>query len=248
MALAVNNARWGALNRCVCHVDINHFHDAFLADDGSCALGNCPARGITFSGPAAWWTDFPLPPVHHAAGAGFMRGITMTLAVSELAPVLDPCCGSRMMWFDRADPRCLFGDVRSESITVTDRSHGNVNGTRTLNVEPDTMMDFRALPFADASFRLVVFDPPHLVRAGKRSWLAAKYGRLETHWRDDLRKGFAECFRVLKPEGVLIFKWSEVQIPVRDVLALTPQRPLFGHASGKRSGTHWLCFLKGAAQ
>jgi len=23
--------------------------------------------------------------------------------------VLDPCCGSRMMWFDTQDQRCLFG-------------------------------------------------------------------------------------------------------------------------------------------
>jgi len=176
-----------------------------------------------------------------------MRGYVM-LNMPEIAPVLDPCCGSRMMWFDRTDPRCLFGDIRSESITVTDRSHGNANGTRTLNIEPDTMMDFREMPFADASFRLVVFDPPHLIRAGKQSWLAAKYGRLGNDWRADLQQGFSECFRVLKPEGVLIFKWSEIQIPVRDVLALTPQRPLFGHASGKRSGTHWLCFLKETAQ
>ena len=29
--------------------------------------------------------------------------------------VLDPCCGSRMMWFDKQDPRILFGDQRTES-------------------------------------------------------------------------------------------------------------------------------------
>ena len=44
--------------------------------------------------------------------------------------VLDPCCGSRMMWFDKADPRAIFGDQRSETITVTDRSHRE-DGTRT---------------------------------------------------------------------------------------------------------------------
>ena len=44
--------------------------------------------------------------------------------------VLDPCCGSRMMWFDRAHPDVVFGDKRSETITVTDRSHGNASGQR----------------------------------------------------------------------------------------------------------------------
>jgi hypothetical protein len=27
-------------------------------------------------------------------------------------------------------------------------------------------------------------------------------------------------------------------------LELTPERPLFGHKSGKLSKTHWVCFLK----
>ena len=148
-----------------------------------------------------------------------------------------------MMWFDQQDQRCLFGDRRNESLVVTDRTH-RADGTRALSIHPDVRMDFRQLPFMDASFALVVFDPPHLVRAGPRSWLAAKYGRLGADWRDDLRLGFAECFRVLRPEGVLIFKWSEVQIPTRDVLALTPEQPLFGHPSGKRAGTHWITFMK----
>lgn len=161
-----------------------------------------------------------------------------------MADILDPCCGSRMMWFDRQDPRAIFGDIRSETVTVTDRSHRE-DGTRTLTVAPDQVMDFRALPFDDGRFRLVVFDPPHLNRAGPRSWLRAKYGALDVAtWQDDLRQGFAECFRVLEASGVLIFKWAETQIPVSQVLALTDHKPLFGHQSGKRSGTHWITFMK----
>ena len=45
------------------------------------------------------------------------------------------------------------------------------------------------------------------------------------------------------PGGVLIFKWSEVQVPLRDVLALTPERPLFGHPTGGRGSTHWVTFM-----
>ncbi|KQY83730.1 class I SAM-dependent methyltransferase [Pelomonas sp. Root1444] len=163
------------------------------------------------------------------------------------AVVLDPCCGSRMMWFDRQNPAAVFGDRRSETITVTDRSHGNASGTRTIEIAPDTLLDFRALPYPDGSFKLVAFDPPHLVRAGPKSWLAAKYGKLGEDWRDDLRRGLAECLRVLEPHGVLVFKWNETQVKLSEVLALTPLRPLFGNTSGKKAGTHWLVFMKGAA-
>ena len=158
--------------------------------------------------------------------------------------VLDPCCGSRMMWLDKLDTRAIFGDQREETITVTDNSRGNASGTRTLQIEPDTLMDFRALPFADGQFRLVAFDPPHLIHAGPRSWLAAKYGKLGNDWRDDLRQGFAECFRVLASEGVLIFKWNETQVKLREVLVLTPEKPLFGQVSGRKGMTHWLVFVK----
>lgn len=161
--------------------------------------------------------------------------------------VLDVCCGGRMMWFDKRDSRAIFGDRRSETITVTDRSHGRQDGQRMLRIEPDAVMDFRALPFPDESFRLVAFDPPHVVRAGPRSWLAAKYGKLGADWRDDLRQGFAECFRVLQPGGVLVFKWNETQVRVGEVLALTPEKPLFGQVSGRGGLTHWLVFMRGEA-
>ncbi|PRA13299.1 SAM-dependent methyltransferase [Arthrobacter sp. MYb211] len=155
-------------------------------------------------------------------------------------PVLDPASGSRMFYFDPADSRVLFGDIRSEEHVLCDG--------RALSITPDVYMDFRELPFPDESFRVVVFDPPHLVKAGPKSWQAAKYGRLNVEtWREDLTAGFTECFRVLKPEGVLIFKWNETQIKVREILALTDQKPLIGHMSGKAMKTHWLTFMKGIA-
>lgn len=164
-----------------------------------------------------------------------------------MKPVLDACCGSRMMWFNKADPRAIFGDQRSETLTVTDRTHRS-DGTRTLRIEPDTLMDFRAIPFADNSFKLVAFDPPHLERAGPKSWLAAKYGKLSLDWRNDLTVGFAECFRVLEPHGVLVFKWNETQVKLAEVLKLTPHAPLFGQVSGRSGMTHWLVFMKPAVE
>jgi SAM-dependent methyltransferase len=151
-----------------------------------------------------------------------------------------------MMWFDKNHPGVVFGDCRSETLAVTDRSH-RADGVRVLEIRPDQVMDFRKMPFADDSFRLVAFDPPHLVRAGRKSWMAGKYGKLGRDWRDDLRAGFAECFRVLQPGGVLVFKWNETQVKVSEVLALTPERPLFGQVSGRGHMTHWLVFMKGIA-
>ena len=155
----------------------------------------------------------------------------------SLPPVLDPASGSRMFYFDREDERVLFGDIRSEQHVLCDG--------RALNINPDAMTDFRDLPFPDESFSVVIFDPPHLVNAGPKSWLAAKYGKLNREtWREDLTAGFSECFRVLKPNGVLIFKWADVQMPVSQILALTPEKPLVGHKSGKAAKTHWITFMK----
>ncbi|MEE5060481.1 class I SAM-dependent methyltransferase [Pseudomonas alliivorans] len=156
--------------------------------------------------------------------------------MTTAAKILDPCCGSRMFWFDKSNQQVLFGDIRDEEHLLCDG--------RVLKVEPNVIMDFRSLPFEDGAFKLVVFDPPHLTRAGVDSWMRAKYGVLTSDWRDDISKGFAECFRVLATDGVLIFKWAETQVLVSELLALTDQKPLFGHKSGKREKTHWITFMK----
>lgn len=157
-------------------------------------------------------------------------------------PVLDPCCGSRMFWFDREDDRAVFGDIRQEVHELKDKSSSG--GSRRLVIEPDQIMDFRSLPFPDDTFHLVVFDPPHLVGNGKTGWLAKKYGKLGVHWRDDLSAGFRECFRVLRPNGVLIFKWNEHEIRVSEILPLAPESPLFGNRCGKTAKSHWIVFMK----
>jgi SAM-dependent methyltransferase len=149
--------------------------------------------------------------------------------------VLDACCGSRMFWFDKTDHRALFLDKRREVCT-------DPRG-REVVIDPDVLGDFANLPFDDATFSLVVFDPPHTFN-GANSAMAQKYGRLEPGWREQITAGFAECFRVLRDGGTLVFKWNEHRVPVKTVLAMTPEKPLFGHRSGSAAKTHWLVFMK----
>lgn len=159
-----------------------------------------------------------------------------------MGQVIDVCCGSRMFWFDRSDERTTYVDKRRELHQLKDSS--SAGGYRQLIIEPDVQADFTSLPFDDCSFQLCVFDPPHLVRNGKTGWLAKKYGKLEGDWREDLKAGFAECFRILKPGGTLIFKWNEFEVPVSQILALTPARPLVGNRCGKQQKSHWIVFMK----
>lgn len=161
---------------------------------------------------------------------------------TQTPSVLDVACGSRMFWFDRSDPRAVFVDRRVESHVLPDVS--SAGGSRTLVISPDIQADFTSLPFKSDHFSQVVFDPPHFQRNGSRSWVGLKYGTLSNGWQDMIRRGFAECFRVLAPGGTLVFKWCEDEIPVSRILALAPDRPLFGNKSGKNSKTHWLSFLK----
>ncbi|HCR1927245.1 TPA: class I SAM-dependent methyltransferase [Enterobacter roggenkampii] len=159
--------------------------------------------------------------------------------MTDTATILDMCCGSRMFWFDKKDPRAVFSDIRNEQHKLCDG--------RSLVISPDVVADFRALPFAAAKFSVVVFDPPHLERVGPNGWQGKKYGKLNAGtWRDDLRAGFLEAFRVLRPHGVLIFKWSEVQIPVSQILALTTEKPAVWQRTGKNDKTHWISFVKSA--
>ncbi|MDR2902125.1 MAG: hypothetical protein LBU87_03360 [Lactobacillales bacterium] len=95
--------------------------------------------------------------------------------------IIDVCCGSKMFYFNKKDPRVLFQDKRELTTTLCDG--------RTLKIDPDYIGDFRQMDFANESFNLVVFDPPHLLKAGENSWLVKKYGKLGENWKDDLKKG-----------------------------------------------------------
>ncbi len=154
--------------------------------------------------------------------------------------ILDPCCGGRQFWFDKKSPHVLFANIR----VMQPKPVGKGKNIRIRSCLPDKIMDFRNMDLPDESFKMVVFDPPHLF-LGKNSFMAQSYGSLNKEtWKEDLQKGFSECFRVLIKGGFLIFKWNECDVPLKEILKLTDYKPLFGHKSGKAQKTHWVCFLK----
>lgn len=166
------------------------------------------------------------------------------MAIEERKKILDATCGSRSIWFNKQHPATVYMDKRRELETRIWKS-GDGLSERTLRVDPDVIADFTSIPFASNTFYLVIFDPPHLRHAGETSWLVKKYVKLDDHWPQMIRDGFNECMRVLRPNGVLIFKWSEIQIPAEEVWRAIGCKPLFGHHSGKNSKTFWACFMKG---
>lgn len=157
--------------------------------------------------------------------------------------ILDACCGGRTFWFNKHHPNAVYVDKREmEKRTIWTSKDGAK--TREFEVHPDIIADFTKLPFDDETFWHVVFDPPHLMRVGDTSWTAAKYGKLDGGWREMFKNGFRELMRVLKPYGTLVFKWNERDIPVREILELFGQEPLYGQRTSCNGMTIWLVFMK----
>ena len=90
--------------------------------------------------------------------------------IADGKPILDACCGSRMFWFDKDNPNVEFMDIRDEECTLSDG--------QLCIVHPNTIGDFTNMPFPDNSFKMVVFDPPHLAWDGKVANLYKRFGKL----------------------------------------------------------------------
>jgi SAM-dependent methyltransferase len=153
----------------------------------------------------------------------------------DIKLILDVCCGGRMFYYQKHSPSVLYCDKRKEELVLCDG--------RKFSVNPDCFDDFTKLSFPDKTFFHVVFDPPHLRILGDTSYMAKKYGKLDSDWKTTIRKGFDECWRVLRPNGTLVFKWSENQISVNEVLKVIRKLPLYGDIRGK---TRWMVFFKEA--
>lgn len=151
--------------------------------------------------------------------------------------IIDVCCGAKHFWFNKENPLVEFCDKRyAEDIELCNGQH--------ISIKPSTICDFKNLPFEDNTYSLVVFDPPHLIDKTETAWLVKKYGTLPKEWREELKRGFLECWRVLKPNGTLIFKWNETEVPTSEIIKLFGIKPILGHKSGKRMNTNWLVYFK----
>ena len=152
--------------------------------------------------------------------------------------ILDVCCWGRTFRWDKENPLAEYMDIRREEAWF-------IPARPNFCVDPDFVADFRNIPRPDNSYKLVVFDPPHLKSAGEKSRLRGKYGKLtKESWTDDLKQWFRECMRVLEPYGTLVFKWNENQVKLHEVLRAIDYTPLFGTRSGRNGATIWLVFMK----
>lgn len=158
--------------------------------------------------------------------------------------ILDPMCGGRMMWRDKHDPDCRFTDFRRGNFVLCDG--------RKFSVSPDKIVDLMKIdlekyPNIETRDRpnLILFDPPHLRKAGRNSWLAKKYGVLPEDWRSFISRAFDVCWAYLNVRGTIVAKWNTTQIPLNDFLSCLSQPPRFGDIRPYGKGkTHWIVFYK----
>lgn len=160
--------------------------------------------------------------------------------------VLDATAGGRTIWYDGNKDRddVLYIDIREEPPGF----HGQEG--RTYAVMPDEVQDFRDLPYENNCFNLIIWDPPHIETPSGMEKLTGviekKYGALHAEtWQGDIRKGAEELWRVLKPGGTLVFKFSDYSVGFKEVISLFPHPPLCGTTTKKNNTeTRWFTFYK----
>ena len=113
-----------------------------------------------------------------------------------MAKCLQTCAAVReAFWWDKNHPDCIYMDIREEE-------PGTIEFQPNWSVKPDVIGDYRDMFFDNETFHLIVWDTPHILEA-KGGIMLMKYGKLGYGWKDDMRRGFNEIWRVLKPHGVL---------------------------------------------
>lgn len=161
--------------------------------------------------------------------------------------ILDATCGGRSIWLPGKKDHYNTLYIDNREVSPDEFEHRN------YSVDPDEVQDFRDVPYADKSFNLIVFDPPHKKLSNGMESISGimnrQYGSLHAQtWQEDLRAGFDELWRVLKPGGTLVFKFAESNIPFDDVICLSPTDPLLGTTTrNNKNGveTRWFVFYKG---
>jgi len=153
--------------------------------------------------------------------------------------ILDACCGGRQFWFDKTQKNTIFMDIREVE-------KGTIEMQPNWCIKPNIIGDYRDMPFRDKSFKLIVWDIPHMLGKKISGIIQTKYGYLDRdNYEEDLKKGFKEIWRILDDYGVLEFKYADVNVPIKQILELFPVKPLFGTPTKKGvNNTFWFCFMK----
>lgn len=109
--------------------------------------------------------------------------------------VLDPTYGLGVFW-QRWRPEHLEGSDLDPAKSPTGES-----------------VNFTDLPWPDATFDSVAFDPPYKLNGTPDEAVDHRYGvHVYTDWKDRLeliRQGITECARVLRPGGYLLLKCQD---------------------------------------
>ena len=161
--------------------------------------------------------------------------------------ILDATCGLKGIWYQKNHPFVTFMDKRYINGKMQ-KTKNKISNRRVIRIQPDVVADWtKTIPFDD-HFDMIVFDPPHFIRNkfDDQSFFYEKYDMLNAKtWKQDLKKGFKELFRVLKEEGVFILKWNDCYRSTKEILKLCPYKPLFGTEIRRTSSnTHWMVFIK----
>lgn len=144
------------------------------------------------------------------------------------ARILDSTAANRSIWSVKDDPRIIFIDIETE-----------------LELKPDLIMDCTKTKFPDNYFNMIIFDPPHdynvpvgtshftLRNKKEAEAFNQKYGtnRHVTYYGSDKYKtkgsllsfifrAQREFKRILSKNGILLMKWTEVRIPLYQIIPL----------------------------
>jgi len=151
--------------------------------------------------------------------------------------ILDATAGFRMMWFNKQHPNTLYIDKRAEC-------------------NPDIITDFKNLAFIKSeSKKLIVFDPPHdCCHNNAKGTFTENFGALTPEtWFSELKQGFEELWRILAPEGILLFKWNDHDKRLSQLQPCFPTDPLIMQITKQdysirsrkcKTKTFWICFMK----
>jgi len=128
----------------------------------------------------------------------------------------------------------MYTNKYSENIVYLDRQ-------KELYIKPTIYADSQQLPFKDKSFDIILFDPPHQWASGKkipfygapyikrilrtmgikgRTYYGVEQYQNKRQLIRYIYQSQKEFKRVLKDDGVLLFKWCEVEIPIDRILQI----------------------------